>query len=70
VHLEEVRMASELISGSLHKAAELISSFKQIAVDQTNDQRREFDLLSAVQDTVATYAAPAPCRMRSPAADQ
>jgi len=54
-HLEEVRMASELISGSLHKAAELISSFKQIAVDQTNDQRRSFDLLAAVQDTIATY---------------
>ena len=54
-HLNEVRMASELIAGSLHKAAELISSFKQIAVDQTNDQRREFDLMAAVQDTVATY---------------
>lgn len=54
-HLEEVRMASQLISGSLHKAAELISSFKQIAVDQTNDQRRRFDLLSAVHDTMATY---------------
>jgi PAS domain S-box-containing protein len=54
-HLEEVRMASELISGSLHKAAELISSFKQIAVDQTNDQRRSFNLLSAVHDTIATY---------------
>lgn len=54
-HLEEVGMASELISGSLHKAAELISSFKQIAVDQTNDQRRTFDLLSAVHDTIATY---------------
>ncbi|WP_343730146.1 ATP-binding protein [Duganella sp.] len=54
-HLEEMRMASELISGSLHKAAELISSFKQIAVDQTNDQRRRFDLLAAVQDTIATY---------------
>ncbi|RFP10856.1 HAMP domain-containing protein [Duganella sp. BJB475] len=54
-HLEEVRLASQLISGSLHKAAELISSFKQIAVDQTNDQRRRFDLLSAVHDTMATY---------------
>jgi signal transduction histidine kinase len=54
-HLEEVGTASELIAGSLHKAAELISSFKQIAVDQTNDQRRSFDLLSAVQDTIATY---------------
>ena len=54
-HLDEVRLASELISGSLHKAAELIASFKQIAVDQTSDQRRSFDLLAAVQDTVATY---------------
>lgn len=54
-HLEEVRTASGLISNSLHKAAELISSFKQIAVDQTNDQRREFDLLEAVRDTIATY---------------
>lgn len=54
-HLDEVCTASELISGSLHKAADLISSFKQIAVDQTNDQRRAFDLLAAVQDTIATY---------------
>jgi PAS domain S-box-containing protein len=54
-HLDEVCTASTLISGSLHKAAELISSFKQIAVDQTNDQRRAFDLLAAVQDTIATY---------------
>ena len=54
-HLDEVRMASDLISGSLHKAAELISSFKQIAVDQTNDQRRSFDLLATVQDSIATY---------------
>ncbi|MYM70797.1 PAS domain S-box protein [Duganella sp. FT134W] len=54
-HLDEVCTASTLISGSLHKAAELISSFKQIAVDQTNDQRRAFDLLAAVQDAIATY---------------
>ncbi|MBA5608837.1 PAS domain S-box protein [Duganella sp. FT3S] len=54
-YLDEVRLASELISGSLRKAADLISSFKQIAVDQTNDQRREFDLATAVHDTVATY---------------
>ncbi|WP_295998236.1 ATP-binding protein [Rugamonas sp.] len=54
-HLEEVRIASGLISGSLQKAAQLISSFKQIAVDQTSDQRRVFDLLTAVHDTTATY---------------
>jgi PAS domain S-box-containing protein len=54
-HLEEVQQASKLISGSLHKAANLISSFKQIAVDQTSDQRRRFDLLLVLQDTLATY---------------
>ncbi|SFU29406.1 ATP-binding protein [Pseudoduganella namucuonensis] len=52
---EEVKLASGLISGSLQKAANLIASFKQIAVDQTNDQRREFMLLGVVTDTVATY---------------
>ncbi|MET3132448.1 PAS domain S-box-containing protein [Oxalobacteraceae bacterium GrIS 1.11] len=55
-HLDEVRQAAGLISGSLHKAADLIASFKQVAVDQTSDQRRSFDLLQVLQDTVATYA--------------
>ncbi|UTY56262.1 ATP-binding protein [Massilia sp. erpn] len=54
-HLEEVRMACGLISSSLQKAAELIASFKQIAVDQTNDQRRCFSLLTVVSDTTATF---------------
>ncbi len=54
-HLDEVRQAAVLISGSLQKAANLISSFKQVAVDQTNDQRRGFDLLQVLQDTLATY---------------
>jgi PAS domain S-box-containing protein len=54
-HLEEVHMACGLISNSLQKAAGLISSFKQIAVDQTNDQRRRFKLQGVVLDTTATY---------------
>jgi PAS domain S-box-containing protein len=54
-HLDEVALASRLISGSLQKAANLIASFKQIAVDQTSDQRRVFDLLPAMQDTLTTY---------------
>ncbi|CAN7547381.1 PAS domain-containing sensor histidine kinase [Pseudoduganella sp. LjRoot289] len=52
---EEVKLASGLISSSLNRAASLIASFKQIAVDQTNDQRRVFNLLAVVQDTSATY---------------
>ncbi|MDC8759840.1 ATP-binding protein [Janthinobacterium fluminis] len=54
-HLDEVRQAAGLISGSLQKAANLIASFKQVAVDQTNDQRRRYDLLHVLQDTLATY---------------
>jgi len=54
-HLDEVHLACGLISNSLQKAADLISSFKQIAVDQTNDQRRRFRLQSVLLDTTATY---------------
>jgi signal transduction histidine kinase len=54
-HHEEVKLAATLISNSLHKAANLIASFKQIAVDQTNDQRRVFNLMAVVLDTAATY---------------
>ncbi|MCE3263288.1 MAG: hypothetical protein K0R43_2367 [Pseudoduganella sp.] len=54
-HLDEVQLACGLISNSLQKAAELIASFKQIAVDQTNDQRRHFRLQSVALDTSATY---------------
>lgn len=36
--------ASELIARHLHKAAELIQDFKQVAIDQSTAQRRAFDL--------------------------
>jgi PAS domain S-box-containing protein len=55
-HLDDTRAACTLLAGSLHKAAHLISSFKQVAVDQTSDDRRHFDLRSVLQDTMATYA--------------
>ena len=54
-HLDEVKLACGLISSSLQKAADLIASFKQVAVDQTNDQRRHFRLQSVALDTIATY---------------
>jgi PAS domain S-box-containing protein len=54
-HLDEVQLACGLISSSLEKAAALIASFKQIAVDQTNDQRRQFRLQAVALDTAATY---------------
>lgn len=56
VYLHEISQGCELIAGSLHRAANLINSFKQVAVDQTNDQRREFDLQQVLQDLISTFA--------------
>jgi PAS domain S-box-containing protein len=55
-HVEDVALACTLISGSLNRAANLIASFKQVAADQTNDQRRSFELRQVLDDTVATFA--------------
>ena len=56
-HLADTRLACGIMASSLRRAAELITSFKQVSVDQTSDQRRRFDLAEVVRDTVATYAA-------------
>jgi ligand-binding sensor domain-containing protein/signal transduction histidine kinase len=46
--------ASALIQRSLHAAAELVNSFKQVSVDQASTQRRRFDLAQACQEIAAT----------------
>lgn len=56
-HLADTRLACTIMTTSLRRAADLITSFKQVAVDQTSDQRRSFDLCDVVRDTLATYAA-------------
>jgi PAS domain S-box-containing protein len=56
-HLADIRLACGIMAGSLRRAADLITSFKQVAVDQTSDQRRSFNLGDVVSDTLATYAA-------------
>jgi signal transduction histidine kinase len=45
---------AELITRSCERAANLVSSFKQVAVDQTSEQRRQFDLRALVDDIVTT----------------
>ena len=55
-HLKDARMACSIITNSLTRAADLIHSFKQVAVDQTSDKRRSFNLSGVVHDTLATYA--------------
>jgi len=46
--------AVNLLIRNLMRAAELISDFKQVAVDQTSAQRREFDLLRVITEVIET----------------
>lgn len=48
------REASALIVRSLHAAADLVNSFKQVSVDQASTQRRRFDLGKACHEILAT----------------
>ena len=56
-HLKDVRTACAIMGSSLGRAADLITSFKQVAVDQASDQRRSFRLADVLHDTLATFAA-------------
>lgn len=47
---------AELIEGACNQAAMLVNSFKRVAVDQTSEQRRKFDLADLVQDICASLA--------------
>ncbi|MBI3228916.1 MAG: PAS domain S-box protein [Burkholderiales bacterium] len=53
-HLEACVKGAEILMRNLQRAAELVSSFKQVAVDQTSSQQREFDLKQALEDVVVT----------------
>jgi ligand-binding sensor domain-containing protein/signal transduction histidine kinase len=48
------REGAQLIMRSLHQAADLVNSFKQVAVDQASAQRRRFDLAQVSCELVAT----------------
>ncbi len=48
------REGTDILMRSLHRAAELVSSFKQVAVDQTSTNRRCFDLRYTVDEIMLT----------------
>ena len=51
---EAVEMACSISMRNLQRAATLVSSFKQVAVDQTSSQRRRFELLEVVDEVLLT----------------
>ena len=55
--LADTRTGCAIMTNSLRRAADLITSFKQVAVDQTSDQRRRFELGEVIHDTLATFQA-------------
>jgi ligand-binding sensor domain-containing protein/signal transduction histidine kinase len=52
--IDAAREASTLLMRSLRNAAELVNSFKQVAVDQASAKRRDFNLHQASQEIVTT----------------
>ncbi|HEY0845241.1 MAG TPA: ATP-binding protein [Noviherbaspirillum sp.] len=55
-YLENAATGTELLLRTLQRASELVSSFKQVAVDQSSDQRRRFDLQHVLQEVAVTLA--------------
>ncbi len=52
--LENASRGTEILMRSLTRAAELIGSFKRVAVDQSSDLRRHFDLQTVLQEVCLT----------------
>lgn len=53
---EALKHGSDIVVRNLHRAATLICSFKQVAVDQSSDQRRNFDLKCTIKEIWNTLA--------------
>lgn len=52
--LESARQASEILMANLTRAADLVRSFKQMAVDQSSEQSRDFLLAQYVDEVLTT----------------
>jgi PAS domain S-box-containing protein len=52
--LDSVEQATDIAARNLHRSADLVTSFKQVAVDQTSAQRRPFKLREVVDEMVAS----------------
>ncbi len=53
---EDMQGASAIITRSAQRAGELVQSFKRVAVDQTSQRRRSFDLRLTLEDIVHTLS--------------
>jgi signal transduction histidine kinase len=50
--VRDSRRGQDILSRNVQKAADLVRDFKQVAIDQTTDLRRDFDLAQVVEDVL------------------
>ncbi|MEW9897272.1 PAS domain S-box protein [Chitinivorax sp. PXF-14] len=55
-YVDTANTAVDLLMRNLESARELIASFKQVAVDQTSEKRRRFDLREVIEEVMVTIA--------------
>ena len=55
-YVDTAQTASDLLLRNLSRARDLVTSFKQVAIDQTSDQRRRFDLRTVIEEVIATLS--------------
>lgn len=55
-YLNSASAGTEILMRSLGSARDLIGSFKQVAVDQSSSQRRQFDLKTLLEEILATLS--------------
>ena len=53
--LEHIDETSRLLYKSINTAADLIRSFKKISIDQSIEQKREFDIVEYVDEIIKTF---------------
>lgn len=54
--LTEAQQTTTLLLSNLNRASELVSSFKQVAVDQTSEAERDVDLKVYIQEVIQSLA--------------
>lgn len=52
--IDKIETASDIATRNITRAAELVASFKQVAIDQTSSQRRRFDLRELIDEILLT----------------
>lgn len=53
-YVKDTREGAEILMSSLHHAGDLVTSFKQVAVDQISANRRPFDLAATMAEILTT----------------